>query len=231
MTAPQDSPPSPAYASWDASAALSAPWMQATGLGTRMRLDEGDVLYRQGEQHAYFYLLREGFVHTTILQADGTPLLLEIFGPGAIFGEATAFSGLPRSVSIQAATPCELSRYLPAEVEPAIYEQPALAGALLRLAGFKTHFLLRTLKRLATADPQVRVAELLVRVARLEAPQGHAQPAVTLTHAQIASMLALSRVTVTRALKQMTQQGLVRTESRRVVIQDRAALLALVQTR
>lgn len=233
MTAPQDSPPSPAYASWDASAALSAPWMQATALGTRLHLSEGDVLYRQGEQHPYFYLLREGFVHTTILQADGTPLLLEIFGPGAIFGEATAFSGLPRSVSIQAATPCELSRYLPAEVEPAIYEQPALAGALLRLAGFKTHFLLRTLKRMATADPQVRVAELLVRVARLEAPQEQsqtqAQAAVTLTHAQIASMLALSRVTVTRALKQMTQQGLVRTESRRVVIQDRDALLAVLR--
>ncbi len=228
MRDPHDTP---AYASWDASAALSAPWMQAETMGTPLRLDEGDVLYRQGEQHPYFYLLREGFVHTTILQADGTPLLLEIFGPGAIFGEATAFSGLPRSVTIQAVTPCQLSRYLPADVEPAIYADPALAGALLRLAGFKTHFLLRTLKRLATADPQVRVAELLVRVARLEAPAPQAQAAVALTHAQIASMLALSRVTVTRALKQMAHQGLLRTESRRVVVQDRAALLALVQTR
>ena len=222
-------PDSPAYASWDASAALSAPWLRATHLGTLVHLDEGDTLYRQGEQHRYFYLLREGFVHTTILQGNGTPLLLEIFGPSAIFGEATAFTSLPRSVTIQAATAVTLSRYTPAEVEPAIYQQPELAAALLRLMGYKTHFLLRTLTRFASAEPQHRVVELLVRVARLDGPPGNAPASVGLTHAQLASMLALSRVTVTRALKALAQRGLIETESRRVVIRDRAALLALLR--
>ncbi|MBP6405395.1 MAG: Crp/Fnr family transcriptional regulator [Proteobacteria bacterium] len=222
-------PDSPAYASWDASAALSAPWRQATHLGTLVHLDEGATLYRQGEQHRNFYLLREGFVHTTILQGNGTPLLLEIFGPGAIFGEATAFAALPRSVTIHAASAATLSRYTPAEVEPAIYQQPELAAALLRLMGYKTHFLLRTLKRFASTEPQHRVVELLARVARLDGPPGGANTQVDLTHAQLASMLALSRVTVTRTLKALAQRGLIETESRRVVIRDRESLVAMLR--
>ncbi len=203
--------------------------MRATHLGTLVRLEEGDTLYHQGDRHGDFFLLREGFVHTTILHGNGTPLLLEIFGPGAIFGEATAFCGLARSVTIQAATPATLSRYRPAEVEPAIYAEPALAAALLRIMGFKTHFLLRTLKRFASSVPQDRVIELLARVARLDTQGPAPHATVELTHAQIASMLALSRVTVTRTLKALAARGLVRTESRRVVIEDRGQLLDLLR--
>ena len=44
-------------------------------------------------------------------------------------------------------------------------------------------------------------------------------------------MVALTRVTVTRTLKVLAQRGLIETESRRVVVRDHAALLALLDTK
>lgn len=230
---PVDPIASPAYASWDASLALGSPWLETTTLGKVMKLAAGRTLYRQGESHRYFYLLRAGFVHTTILRGNGSPLLLEIFGPGAIFGEGPAYSGLPRTVTALAVTDTVLSRYLPADIEPALREQPALATSLLRLLGCKNHFLVRKLTRFASADPQERVLELLARVARLDAPgatSAAAPPAVELTHEQIASMMALSRVTVTRALKSLAARGLLETALGRVHIRDRQAVLALLRS-
>jgi len=207
--------------------------VSATHLGTLVRLDEGQILYRQGDTHDYFYLLRSGFVHTSILRENGMSLLLEILGVGAIFGEGPAFSGLPRSVTAQAVTRATVSRYLPAEVETAMQQHPALAVALLRLMGSKTHFLLRKLTRFASSDPQERVLEFLTRVARLDRMGADAteDPAVQLTHEQIGAMTALSRVSVTRTLKSLAERGLIETLSKRVVIRDRVALLAMAKAR
>ena len=222
-----------AYTAWDTAAALSGPWLEAIHLGTVLRLAEGETLYEQNDIHDYFYLVRAGFVHTSLLRSNGAQLLVEIFGPKAIFGEAPAFSGLPRSVAARAVTPCVVSRYLPSEVAPAMQQQPELAHSMLKLMGFKTHFLLRKLSRFASSDPQERVLEFLARMARLDtAPSDAAQPiAIELTHEQIASMVALTRVTVTRTLKVLTQRGLIETESRRVVVRDHTALLALLDTK
>ena len=86
-----------AYTAWDTAAALSGPWLEAIHLGTVLRLAEGETLYEQNDIHDYFYLVRAGFVHTSLLRSNGAQLLVEIFGPKAIFGEAPAFSGLPRT--------------------------------------------------------------------------------------------------------------------------------------
>jgi len=75
-----------AYASWDAARAITAPWLTNTHIGTIQRLAPGEILYAQGEHHDCFYLVRSGFIHTTVLRSSGSYLLLEIFGPGAIFG-------------------------------------------------------------------------------------------------------------------------------------------------
>lgn len=219
-----------AYANWDASLTLSAPWIAATQLGGFISLEAGEVLAREGERHDYFYLLRSGFVHSTIQRSNGAEFLLEIFGPGAIFGEGPAFADLPRPTTTRTVAPSVLSRYLPSEITPQFAAMPELANSLVQLLGFKNHMVVAKLAGVASAAPQERVIDLLLRIARMESngaleeAQESKKLHVDLTHEQIAAMTALSRVTVTRTLNLLSAQGLIETRAKHVVIHDPLAL-------
>jgi CRP-like cAMP-binding protein len=214
MTKKQDA--ALAYASWDAAWGLSAPWLNAADLGEVRRLAAGTEIYAQGQRHGYFYLLRSGFVHSTVQRSNGAEFLLEIFGPGAIFGEGPAFADRPRSATARAVTPLVVSRYTPAEAAAEFSARPEFASSLIRLLGFKNQMVVSKLMRVASPDPKERVIALLARIARLGA--------VNLTHEQIAAMTALSRVTVTRTLNALARDGIVETRARQVLILDEAAL-------
>jgi len=213
-----------AYASWDAAQTLSAPWIEATHLGSFVTLEAGDTIAREGERHDYFYLLRSGFVHSTIHRSNGSEFLLEIFGPGAIFGEGPAFADSPRPTTTRAVAPAMLSRYRPADVAQQFSALPELATSLIQLLGFKNHMIVAKLARVASAAPKERVIDLLLRVARLPSAQASQQLTVDLTHEQIGAMTALSRVTVTRTLNALAGHGLIETRARQVSIPDAAAL-------
>lgn len=226
-------PESSAYASWDASLALSSPWTEATHLGSVISLAPGDVLAHEGERHSYFYLLRSGFVHSTLQRSNGAEFLLEIFGPGAIFGEGPAFADRPRPTTTRVVAPAILSRYLPADITRKFATMPELAASLIQLLGFKNHMVVEKLAGVASAAPRERVVDLLLRIARLQSsgdfpsvPEpGDFQ--VDLTHEQIAAMTALSRVTVTRTLNLLAREGVIETRARQVVIHDASALRRL----
>lgn len=226
-------PESSAYASWDASLALSTPWIEATHLGSVVNLAAGDVLAREGERHSYFYLLRSGFVHSTVQRSNGAEFLLEIFGPGAIFGEGPAFADNPRPTTTRAVAPSILSRYLPADITQKFSTMPELAASLIRLLGFKNQMIVEKLAGVASAAPQERVVDLLLRIARLQSSRGFS-PAqesgnlqVDLTHEKIAAMTALSRVTVTRTLNLLAREGVIETRAKQVIIHDASALRRL----
>ncbi len=224
MPTPASAPPS-AYASWDAARALSAAWLPKLDIGQSRRLQPHEVLYAQGTRHDCFYLVRSGFMHTTVLRPNGTSLLLEIFGPGAIFGEASAFIDRPRYVTAMAVTPVLLSEYRAGDIQQIFASHPELVLSLLQLLGIKHRLLIDKLASFTSSSPQERLIDLLGRVA-LAGQQHPAAQGLRLTHAQLASMTALSRVTVTRTLKALTQQGLVATRTKGVEITDPQALIA-----
>jgi CRP-like cAMP-binding protein len=213
---------------------VSGPWLGAVELGTIVRRDSGQTLYHELSSHGYFYLIRSGFVYTNVQRPNGPPLLLDIFGPGAIFGEGSAFTGPVRSATATTITPVVLSQYHPTQIAKAFSEQPELAVSLIKLLGTKNRLLLNKLSRFTSPDPEERLVELLARVAQTwrddlggEATASHDPHArsVYLTHEQIAAMTALSRVSVTRALKSLAEQGMVATRSKHVEIIDREGLI------
>lgn len=229
---------SPAYASWDASLTVSGPWLQAVELGTIVRREAGQVLYSEASNHEFFYLIRSGFVYTSLQRPNGNSLLLDIFGPGAIFGEGSSFTGPVRSATATTITPVVLSQYHPAHIAKAFAKQPELAVSLIKLLGTKNRLLLNKLTRFTSSDPEERLVELLARVARTwrddaypgnAAVDGVQARSIHLTHEQIGAMTALSRVSVTRALKSLAARGLIATGSKHVEIVDRDGLIRLLQ--
>jgi CRP-like cAMP-binding protein len=202
------------YATWDGSLQCTRPWLDAQDLGQRVRVAAGTTLNEAQSVHGFFYLIRTGYVRASMARANGMPLLLEIFGPGTLFGVGPAFERSPRFASSVAVTDCTLDRFDAARAEAAFAERPELAVALIRLMNVTQRTLAHKLMRFTSSTPEERLLELLARVShveQLQAPRPDRHQ-VHLTHDQLAAMTGLSRVTVTRTLKKLATQGLVATQ-------------------
>jgi len=217
------------YSAWDAAIALSAPWLNNPEIGIIQRMPPKRIMYAQGDVHDCFYLIRSGFVHTIVTRPDGSSLLLEIYGPGAIFGEASAFIDKPRYVTVETVTPVVVSRYHAADIHHMVSRNPDLLLSLLQLLGVKHRLLIDKLASFTSASPEDRVIDLLSRIVLAGRNQPIQQP--RLTHEQIASMTGLSRVTVTRTLKLLSERRLVATRSKGVEILDPDRLITIYQSR
>ena len=63
----------------------------------------GEVIFAEGERGEVMYLVTAG---TVALETDGR--VLELVGPGALFGEMALIDGEPRSATARVESDCEL---------------------------------------------------------------------------------------------------------------------------
>jgi small-conductance mechanosensitive channel/CRP-like cAMP-binding protein len=90
---------------------LSRDELKAVARGVkRTRFTHGEVLMRQNEEGESFYVLVQGKVQGSITNSDARPIEFEL-SPGALFGEMSLLTGLPRSATMTAATHCELLEF------------------------------------------------------------------------------------------------------------------------
>ena len=77
----------------------------------RTRFTHGEALMRQGDDGESFYVLVQGKVQGSIASSDAArPIEFEL-QPGALFGEMSLLTGLPRSATMTAVTNCELLEF------------------------------------------------------------------------------------------------------------------------
>jgi CRP-like cAMP-binding protein len=148
-------------------------------------------------------------VQISIFRVDGAEVVLELMGPETICGEGAAFDGLPRFSSAVAAEDSETIEFDTKRLSEAFRIHPEFASALLRITSLKQRILAVRLKHLSSREPQDRIMELLTRLEEMFAiahPKGRLLN-TQLTHEQIAAMTGTSRVTVTRTLQRLREQG------------------------
>ncbi|NLH42537.1 MAG: mechanosensitive ion channel [Planctomycetes bacterium] len=77
----------------------------------RTRFTYGETLMRQGDTGESFYALVQGTVHGSITNSDAAQPIEFDLHPGALFGEMSMLTGLPRSATMTAVTNCELIEF------------------------------------------------------------------------------------------------------------------------
>jgi CRP-like cAMP-binding protein len=90
-------------------------------------------------------------------------------------------------------------------------EHPEFASALLRVTSLKQRLLAIRTEQFTSRNPQERIMGLLNRLKEMFAtdhPRGRLL-VTHITHEQIGAMTAISRVTVTRTLQRLRNQGTI----------------------
>ena len=186
-------------------------------------------LYRQGDPAPTLYFLTEGIVRLIRVAPDGRELVMNLAGPGDLFGPCCdLFAETPTSCGAIAHTAIRFLAMPSATFRTMTLAEPRIARPLQVLMSRGHRRCTDLAARLVFQPVETRVAGLLGRLARW-APQGVTPLELPplLTHADMASACGTVREVVTRCLAHFEEKGLIRRVGRRIVIPDPAALAQL----
>lgn len=185
-----------------------------------VRCPTGFLIYLQGTEATCFYYLKEGKVKSYIQSESGGERVLNIYGPGSLFGEASFLDELPRVSSAVALTPCQLVPIDRELVTQEIARDPKLALAMMK-------YLARTVRLLSGQVDQMAFRPAKWRVARYLLSLADPDGTIQCTQDDIAASVSVSRVTVSRILNSLARTGILELGYRSILLQDRNALEAL----
>ena len=189
---------------------------------------EGDPLYGEGDPAEHLYVLASGRAKATRTQRDGQVTIVDLLGPGDLFG-GLEILGQP----VQAETVTALTTVCALRVGTATFREILVAHPRVAL-----HALDATAAQLARARAHVSEASAPVaqRVAatllRLTAKFGQERRSgtliqVPLPRADLAGMVSSTPESVSRVISQWRRDGLVEAGRRWISVVDSAALEAI----
>jgi len=180
--------------------------------------DPGDALY----------IVSSGQVKVVLIGEDGREVILSVLGDGDFFGEMALIDDEPRSAHVIAMKDSQLLVLRRDDFQAQLVAQPKIGLKLLRVLVQRLRRADEKIGGLVLLDVNGRVARLLLDLA----DEGGG-PRITrrLTHHTIAQMIGSSRETVSRAMRELVDRGLIEVTRREISIRDRDGLSALAGSR
>lgn len=193
---------------------------------------KGALIFVQGQPSKNVYLITEGKVKLSTCSRVGKVMIVQIAGPGDMFGLSAALSKTEYETSAEALETCHVEcietpdfiKFLGSSAEAGL----VVANQLSRNYQ-KAH---RQICALGLSDSVFdRIARLLLNWSGGE-NNGDLQVRIHnfFTHEEIAGMIGSSRETVTRTLKSFRERDLITIKGREAVIHDRRRLMAAIGT-
>jgi CRP-like cAMP-binding protein len=88
-------------------------WRRIAEAVKRVRFTRGEIIFRQGDAGGSCYTIVKGRLRARMKPADSDQVRDLDLAPGAVFGEMSLLTGLPRTATIEALGECELLEITP----------------------------------------------------------------------------------------------------------------------
>ncbi len=190
----------------------------------------GHVLFTTGETCRGLYILESGHVRIFRTSPTGREQVLHSEGPGRAIAELPLLDGGPYPASAITEVESRLL-FIPRDEFESLYrDNPDVAVAIVHELGRRLRHLVHVTETLAFRDVAARLALYLADVAERSGQQTENGTEILLdrTHEELSFELGTARESVSRALKQLTQKGVIEPLGRkRIRIPDVARLRTL----
>jgi len=184
------------------------------------RFPKNTTVVEEGLPGDYMYVIRQGRVKVAKASEDGREKIMQFMEAGDFFGEMALLSNDPRSASVKTLEPSVLLALSRRDFIEQLRQSPDLALAVI---GELTDRLRETNEQASSMSFQGvkdRTRGLFERIARNDPARAGRRVTPSMTHQQIADMIGTSRETVTRAIKQLKDDGWLGQEGKRYLIPD-----------
>lgn len=174
------------------------------------------------------YIVSAGQVKVVLIGEDGREVILSVLSDGDFFGEMSLIDDEPRSAHVIAMRDSRLLVLRRDDFQQQVQQHPSIALKLLKVLVQRLRRADAKIGGLVLLDVNGRVAKLLLDLA-----DESGGPKVTrkLTHHTIAQMIGSSRETVSRAMRELMDRGLIEVTRREITIKNRDGLSSLAGDR
>ncbi len=192
--------------------------------------EKGEIIFFEEDNSKNLYLLVNGQVKLTMLSPDGKEKVLTILQEGDLFGEISLFDHNPHPVTAEVQKKARLLTLPFDKLENMIIDKPRLALKIIEALSKKTRLLTSQVRDLVFHDAVERMASLLIRFGKDfgREENGGIKIDLILTHQEIANLLGVSRVTVTKTINKLIDENLITIEDKHIVIKDQDELRKIV---
>jgi CRP-like cAMP-binding protein len=189
-----------------------------------VKLDEGELLFAQGDEVAYFYLVIRGKIKLYRVSPDGHEKIIEIVSQGQTFAEALMFMDQPYyPVNSTALEPTDVVGVDTGNFKSMLWDSVDTCLLLLGELSLRLHKLIHEIDTLTLHSGTCRVASYLLE----QAPRDQACFDLDIAKSVIAARLSIKPETLSRIIKSLRQQRIISIVGNKITIHDRQALKRL----
>jgi CRP-like cAMP-binding protein len=191
-------------------------------------LKRGATIFAKDDPGYSLYAVIRGTVKISISSHDGRNAILNLIGPGELFGEMAVLDGQPRSADATANTNCEIFVIDRRDFLPLVRSHPTLAMKFIELLCTRIRWATDRVDQVILQDLPGRLASALLGLTenrRLDAERS----TIAITQQEISEMVGMSRESINKQLRAWYLRKWVRLEHGAIVVLDAAALRELAE--
>jgi len=191
-------------------------------------LKRGATIVSRGDPGNSLIAVVSGTAKVSVSSADGRSAILNLIGPGEIFGEVAVLDGLARTADVTANTNCEIFIIDRRDFLPFVRSQPALAMKLIELLCTRLRRTSDQVEEVILQNLPGRLASALLRLTEKHklAPGGRT---IAITQQEISEMVGMTRESINKQLRSWAARNWVRLEHGAIVVLDAEPLRALTE--
>lgn len=211
---------------------LTPEQMEIISAGSHVtELDKGEILFHQGDPVRGFFFVLRGQMQLSVSTADGAEKVVEIVTVRESFGEAVVFDGLRYPVTATALVGTTLLAVSSKAVLDLLDRDPSFARRLLANMAVRLRRLIRDVEAYSLRSSIQRVVGFLLAEAAVNGEGGAGERVVTLPTRKhvLASRLNIAPETLSRVLRDLSDDGLISVAGRRITLHDVARLEARLE--
>jgi CRP/FNR family transcriptional regulator len=188
--------------------------------------DAGQIIYLEGEPADRLYILEKGWIRATRMSAEGREQAMMFLRPVEIFGDIAVFTGKPYPCTVAALEPVEAWAVDKTKIYDLITRYPEISVAVIRRLGERVRYYIELVEDLSLRSVSARLANNLLKHAEASGDQLVVMRRRWATFDEMAVRLGTVRDVLSRALRELEDEGLLRVERHRIVILDPEGLKA-----
>src|SRR6266481_3142171 len=191
-------------------------------------LKRGATIVSRGDPGNSLIAVISGTVKISVTSPDGRSAILNLIGPGEIFGEVAVLDGHARTADATANANCEIYVIDRRDFIPFVRSQPALAMKFIELLCTRLRWTSDQVEEVILQNLPGRLASALLRLTEKHklAPAGRT---IAITQQEISEMVGMTRESINKQLRAWAARNWVRLEHGAIVVLDVASLRELVE--
>lgn len=176
-----------------------------------MHYKRGDVVFYKTDEGTDLYIVLSGRLKAILTDEDGGEIVLSIFEKGAFFGELSLLDGRGRSATITADTDSELAVLSKADFLDLVAKDARIAIELMITLVERLRKADEMIESLAFMEVGERLTRTLLDLDKIRRGSDKGYVLVRrLTHKELAARIGSSREAVTKCMKVLAANGIVR---------------------